>query len=108
MKQFKGTPGPWEIGGRLGNDKDSHSDFLIIAQSCIVVDGCGCCGSPYLGGETEDEQLANVRLIAAAPKLLDVLLQALPYVREQAKSDGHAFGTLQLMNNVIKEILGEA
>lgn len=108
MKQFKGTPGPWKISGAFGNDKDSHSDFLVIAQSCVVVDGCGCCGSPYLGGETEAEQVANARLIVAAPELLNALLQALPYVREQAKSDGHAFGTLQLINSAIKKSLGEA
>lgn len=77
MKEFKGTPGPWKIGGAFGNDKDSHSDFLVIAQSCVVVDGCGCCGSPYLGGETEAEQFANARLIVAAPKMLEALTSTL-------------------------------
>lgn len=40
-------------------------------------------------------------------ELLEALQQCLPHLREQAKSDGHAFGTLQLANRIIAKALGE-
>lgn len=109
MKEFKGTPGPWKIGGAFGNDKDSHSDFLVIAQSCVVVDGCGCCGSPYLGGETDAEQFANASLIVAAPELLEALQLA-----EKAMADGKNitypewYGVINKARAVIAKALGES
>uniref|UniRef100_UPI00201E0680 hypothetical protein n=1 Tax=Oceanobacillus saliphilus TaxID=2925834 RepID=UPI00201E0680 len=54
-----------------------------------------------------DKAVANAHLIAAAPELLEALQQSLPHLREQAKQDGHAFGTLQLVNRVIAKAMGE-
>lgn len=40
-------------------------------------------------------------------ELLEALQQCIPHLREQAKNDGHAFGTLQLVNHVINKATGE-
>lgn len=40
-------------------------------------------------------------------ELLEALQQSLPHLREQAKQDGHAFGTLQLVNRIIAKAMGE-
>lgn len=59
--EFKGTPGPWHVSneGRLLVRDD---DWLgIVADS--------------LGYNSEEEEVANARLIAAAPDLLDALIK---------------------------------
>ena len=56
-------------------------------------------------GYTEESK--HARLFVAAPELLEALQQCIPYLREQAKNDGHAFGTLQLVNHVINKATGE-
>lgn len=56
-------------------------------------------------GYTEESK--HARLFVAAPKLLEALQQCIPHLREQAKNDGHAFGTLQLVNHVINKATGE-
>lgn len=40
-------------------------------------------------------------------ELLGALQQCIPHLREQSKNDGHAFGTLQLVNRTINKALGE-
>lgn len=57
-----------------------------------------CC-SPIC--ETKTKELAKA--IALSPELADVLEQALPYLREAAKNDGHANGTYQLASNLLKK-----
>ena len=57
MKEFKGTPGPWVVGGNEGNKLSVNADPYFVA---LVDEG--------------DSQEANARLIAAAPELLEALL----------------------------------
>ena len=63
--ELKHTKGPWrvEAGGIVVGPDDGFVPF----------GGCGCCGSPWLNGTTEEEEVANAHLIAAAPELLDIL-----------------------------------
>lgn len=56
MTQFKGTPGPWFVGGNEGNKLSVNADQYFVA---LVDEG--------------DSQEANTRLIAAAPELLEAL-----------------------------------
>lgn len=59
--EFKGTPGPWYA---------SNEGRLLVRDEewqCVIADGIG-----YYG---EDEELANARLIAAAPEMLDALIK---------------------------------
>lgn len=51
--------------------------------------------------EAETKELAKA--IAIAPELADILEQALPYLREAAKSDGHANGTYQIASKLLKK-----
>lgn len=55
--------------------------------------------SPICVAETKE----LAKAIVLTPELADVLEQALPYLREAAKSDGHANGTYQLASKLLKK-----
>ena len=63
----KHTPGTWEV------DTDINTD--VVSDGGIVAD-CGLFSGPV----DEDEQIANARLIAAAPELLKHLKIAMEYL----------------------------
>lgn len=90
MKEFKGTPGPWFVGDEL---KVFTDEGRYICRQSV--------------GLPDEKAEANAHLIAAAPELLETLQQCIPHLREQSKNDGHAFGTLQLVNRIIAKALGE-
>lgn len=51
--------------------------------------------------EAVSKELAKA--IAIAPELVDILEQSLPYLREAAKTDGHANGTYQLASKLLRK-----
>jgi hypothetical protein len=65
MSIFKGTPGPW-----LACEAGDYSDYK---GDCIVILGDDKRISVTLG--SHEESKANAALIAAAPELLDVLIE---------------------------------
>lgn len=89
MSEFKGTKWPWKV---LNED-----DFIVVHENDESVTFVAAC--------VDDEHDAH--LIAAAPDLLEALQCAISHVREQAKSDAHAFGVLQACNRAIAKALGE-
>ena len=60
MKEFKGTPGPW-------NYRDDEPDWVTDSNDNIAVARVTCYNTD------SKAQLANAHLIAAAPELLEAL-----------------------------------
>lgn len=98
------TQAPWKWHKRkhsgtyfLANENETDDFHMIIDD-----------GSAYGEyGPSIDVNGEDAKLIAAAPELLEALQQCIPHLREQSKNDGHAFGTLQLVNRIIAKALGE-
>ena len=62
----KHTPGPWKCSQHLGHPAWSvHVDSGDRGRGLIIVDG--------VAGIDREHRLANARLIAAAPELLEAL-----------------------------------
>lgn len=99
------TPGPWHVFDE--NDPFPGIEASNPRQS-IVIWGTGSaeCG---VSGRTRKEQLANARLIAAAPDLLDAL-------REIANGQGafstdpltHASNTIDDMKELARAAIAKA
>lgn len=74
--EFKGTPGPWYT---------SNEGRLLVRDEewqCVIADSIGCNG--------DEEEVANARLIAAAPDLLyslQKLLTEYKFTRSQLNGD---------------------
>lgn len=67
------TPGPWVAETSLGYTRSAG----IFAGKNLVATACAGIPSGHLPADiTEQEALANARLIAAAPELLDALMLA--------------------------------
>lgn len=82
MSEFKGTPGPWLVGGVSMQDgavSVSHAKYRIVIAS--VHNAASFCdfisaalrGEEFGAPDTAATQFANARLIAAAPDLLEAL-----------------------------------
>ncbi len=90
MSEFKHTPGPWEI------HKLSFSDSIRIFS-----------GTKYLGsiGNSDDDPVvtkANVKLMAAAPDLLEALLHIIKYDGNKIDSIGES-----LTRSAIEKAMGD-
>lgn len=89
MNEFKGTPGPWVIGGNEGSKLSVNADPYFVA---LVDEGYS--------------QEANARLIAAAPELLEALtvtLDEIGYWLSQQKPD-----LKEKIDSAIAKALGES
>ena len=65
MSELKHTPGPWVAQV----DPDGKNLDVTSGDGVMVVNGCGCCGSPFMEGPAKE----NAHLIAAAPDMLEEL-----------------------------------
>lgn len=77
----KHTPGPWH----WSSDSLTHRQFDIYAPNCSPQQHICTVNNlsiEKLWARDAEIALANARLIAAAPDMVDLLLAALPYVDE--------------------------
>jgi hypothetical protein len=70
MSEAKHTPGPWELEAFK---VDGMLLFQITAPNGSGPGGNLILDDASIEGETDEEQIANARLIAAAPELLEAL-----------------------------------
>jgi hypothetical protein len=72
MDKFKGTPGKWIVSNRSSKNQFGVKEYLIDNDRTTL--GLASVYAPLFGQQTEDEEyLANAKLIAAAPELLEAL-----------------------------------
>ncbi|MCO6445003.1 MAG: hypothetical protein J5J04_13050 [Anaerolineae bacterium] len=107
----KHTPGPWEVG------KISHRKQRVDINSPVPDprlnysrwDGLarvyGVNGQPLLGSKI---MLANARLIAAAPELLEALTDLLGVTEEVAKKYGLSYSELESYNAAARAAIRKA
>nr|DAZ68572.1 MAG TPA: hypothetical protein [Caudoviricetes sp.] len=70
MKEFKGTPGPWEMM--------MDGDEIKIIQTDSLENGIGC--RSYIAICEEVQCIEDSKLIAAAPELLEALIKLVDIV----------------------------
>lgn len=98
----KHTPGPWWLGtprkdGYISVSGNKHDD---LARVVWQMEDDRYCRS------NSPEQEANARLIAAAPDLLEALIEALPYVESCEYDNGYKLGAVaKVVRNMNAAIL---
>ena len=91
MSKATHTPGPWEIEPKERRD---HPLFVADGEGNRIARCDGLNISDF--GPTPEQAKANARLIAAAPRLLDVCKTALSYFgKEPAMTGVQMFETLK-------------
>lgn len=80
MKNVKHTPGPWMV--------DQNDQFIHVIEP---ISGIGPCSIPLNGGEMREEDIANARLIAAAPDMLVMLNETLSRLPLEMNLEGEMF-----------------
>ncbi len=82
MDKFEGTPGPWEVAGPCCDAVGTEFDSVWYKAICHRPE--------RTGGKLTDEYNANMRLIAAAPDLLEALQKMVESYQFEASIDNPA------------------
>ena len=91
------TPGPWTYDVNDGGD-----DFRLTGSDGeTIVGGCGCCGSPWMGGPWK----ANANLITAVPELFEALEQIERLSRE---ADGTLVDVRAMLGDIARAAIAKA
>jgi hypothetical protein len=96
------TPGPW---------RQAHvvSAYQTKRRVIIAAEESEYAGSPVceVYGAEDDDCVANARLIAAAPELLEALQQCLQHIELDESMHGRPFGAGNVAREAIKKATGE-
>ena len=77
------TPGPWKVEGEF----DAEVPVTIVGQDDRMIIEI----EPYFLGEWEPHEIANARLIAAAPELLEACKAELASVEDDWRISARSF-----------------
>lgn len=99
---IKHTPGPWKYGPRINNFIDiEHSQRDV--KGAITLSLCRVQARQSWINEAK----ANAFLIAAAPELLEALIEARKELELYAKDDGEYYNNPKLNDAIAKATGGE-
>lgn len=73
MGEFKGTPGPWGLSSQSPTIIKQCMRHIGLSADAGVLIGSACGHTSSGFYPSDEEAIANARLIAAAPDLLDAL-----------------------------------
>jgi hypothetical protein len=90
----KHTPGPWHVGMRQAERIVYDKTGWAVANATV-----------YHGESDRDQVLANARLIAAAPELVDACITALSVLDVvDGRHGGHAAIAAQRIRSLLQKI----
>jgi len=105
MKEFKGTPGPWEANERVGiSAAITHRNPAAIGVPGPTL------AKVIIRYSALEQGQANLKVIAAAPELLEALRQLRDYVQDMygdSYDDCLPEHPMQLATSAINKALGE-
>ncbi|EJD6037748.1 hypothetical protein M0J18_RS04775 [Morganella morganii] len=94
--EFKGTPGPWTITDSGGSIMDSDQFIIATCSRLAVLCRWYEKGFEHFSDEGASKDIgtiaakANARLIAAAPDLLNALINLIEYWKLDETAEAHA------------------
>lgn len=98
------TPGPWEV---QITESESGIWPRIISPSEYSKGRGGLIINEIIAKE-KGEEMANARLIACAPEMLEALYRALPYVETALEDQGYKPGAVSRMVKFMTDTIAKA
>ncbi len=96
------TPGPWLIGEQNGHcgvsiDETSEDGARVATVYLGIVTSAASWGEEHFALPENAEAMANARLIAAAPELLEALRMLLPFAEDVTQSGCDAIAAAEAL-----------
>ncbi|MGG4677947.1 hypothetical protein [Providencia huashanensis] len=98
--EFKGTPAPW-----LTDRNNCHSGHIATVHGCENNDWVEIWSTDW--PESESVQEANAHLIAAAPELLEALIELTESAKEAIDGLGDLSDAIDTAKTAIAKALGQ-
>jgi hypothetical protein len=98
----KHTPGPWNISAVKMEECRFRGPYIDVQAKGMVSN----VQPAIVAGRTEEETIANARLIASAPDLLEALKQAVKIMEAEKEACGIYSANMTLMVQAIAKAEG--
>ena len=100
MKEFKGTKGMWQY---------KYFDNTRLTHSCVIYsqNGDNVCKMVRNDSDSKDTEIANAKLISAAPDLLEALQNLSDWYHNHIKKEGVYAPLYVEADQAIRKALGK-